>query len=118
VARTRGLAMHEKWPKWQGGTVASRRQRSGGGLSRRGEMLQKGKEALAGRSLLYPRGERERCVVTHVSNWPQALSQTGGAKCASGFPYLESLTGGPQLAFERWCESPAVSGRTVPGLDH
>jgi hypothetical protein len=54
-------------------------------------------------------------VVLHVSDRMPASSQTSRARHASGFPYYESLTGGPRLAFERLRELEAVSGRTVPG---
>jgi hypothetical protein len=52
----------------------------------------------------YEKGRKLRlagCVVPHVGDRTSVLSQTGGARCVSGFPYSESLTGGPRLAFER-----------------
>jgi hypothetical protein len=62
------------------------------------------------------RRERE-CVVPHVDDRTATSSWTIGARRALGFPLSESLIGGPRLTFERWRESEAVSGRTVPRPD-
>jgi hypothetical protein len=110
---TTGISYARGIAKWQGGAAASWQWRSNGSLPRHGEKLQKGEEAWAGRSLLFPGGEREGCVVLHVSDRTPASSRTNGAKRMSSFPYSESLTGARRSAFERWHQSEAVSGHTV-----
>jgi hypothetical protein len=71
------------------------RQLAGGGLPWHGEKLRKVEEASAGRALLYPGGERERCVVPHVDDWTPALSHL----TVLVSPIPRPLTGGPRSVF-------------------
>jgi hypothetical protein len=80
-----------------------------------GKVVRKG-ETLAGQLLLYmDERERERerwCSPAHRRPVTD-VEHDRWSQGHTGFPCSESLTGGPQLGFEWWCESEAVSGCTV-----
>jgi hypothetical protein len=84
--------------------AASGQQRNSGGSPRHwGESNGKGEASAA--EHFYTPEERERVVWSRTP----ASSRTGGARRALGFPCLESLTGGPQMTFQRWRESEEIS---------
>jgi hypothetical protein len=54
------------------------------------------------------RGREEVVPVPHVSNSQPTVCQSGGDAACIRFPYLGSLTGGPQSGFQTWREPEPV----------